>query len=86
MSTSPLHKYIRQEYGEDVLTTSEVAEKVGRSVIQIRRYRTSGGFVPKRQEVIGGITVPLYTKGEVDELKEFIKQQKPGPKPKAEKA
>lgn len=79
---SPIHVHVERTFGSEWLITSQIAELVGRSTVQIRRYRKTGQFVPKRVEKIGKIKVPLYHIDQVDDLREFVENQRPGPKPK----
>lgn len=80
--SSPIQVFIRRKYNGDYLTTSEVSELVDRSVVQIQRYRRNEEFVPSKVEKLGGSTIYLYSKDDIEELKEFISHQKVGRKPK----
>lgn len=81
--SSPIQVYIERKYNGEFLTTSEVSEKVGRSVVQLQRYRRNGEFVPSKVEVMGGSTIYLYSADDIEKLVEFISHQKVGRKPKS---
>lgn len=79
---SPIQVYIQRKYEGEYVTSSEAAELVGRSLVQIQRYRRSGEFVPAKVEQMGGIQVPLYSHEDIENLKVFVSKQRTGPKPK----
>lgn len=80
---SPIQVYIQRKYDGDYLTTSEAANAVGRSTVQVQRYRRREEFVPSKIEQVGAINVPLYSEEDIVKLKEFIARQRPGPKSKS---
>lgn len=80
---SPIQVYIQRKYDGEFITTSEAAAKVGRSTVQVQRYRRRGEFVPSKIEKVGDINVPLYSEEDIERLKEFIATQRPGPKSKS---
>ena len=81
--SSPIQVYIERKYSGEFLTTSEVSELVGRSVVQLQRYRRNGEFVPEKTEQMGGSTIYLYSLADVEKLREFISHQRVGRKPKS---
>lgn len=80
--SSPIQVYIQRKYNGEYITTSEASELVGRSVVQIQRYRRNGEFIPSKVEEIGKATVYLYSAEDIERLREFISHQKVGRKPK----
>ena len=84
MADSPIQVVIRRKYGDKYLTTSEAAEVVGRSTVQLRRYRKQGFFEPSKVEKIGNINIPLYSKADLKRLKKFVDAQRTGPRTKKE--
>lgn len=80
---SPIQVYIERKYKGEYVTSSEAAELVGRSLVQVQRYRRRGEFVPSKVEQMGGITVPLYSEEDIEALKDFVSKQRTGPKSKS---
>ena len=63
-------------------TVKQAAKRVGRSVDTLKRWRTSGLYVPARTMEFGSTTVHLYTEDDIDNMKALAKTQRPGRKKK----
>lgn len=79
---SPLHTYIARNIPGIWYTVSEAAVEIGRSTSTLVRWRKQGVGPQPRAIKHGSNTVHIYSEEQIEELIEFSKDMKPGPKPK----
>ena len=59
-------------------TVAQAASLVGRSEDTLVRWRKKGFAVPSDKMEWGSLTVPLYTDGDIESMRQLAKEIKPG--------
>jgi hypothetical protein len=76
-SISPVTHYVRSLPGGPYFTAQEVADQVGCSVQAIRKYaKNEVTQAPSFEAPFGKLTIHLYTKEDVQALKDYINARK----------
>ncbi len=64
------------------LSTREAAEKIGVTLVTLQRHVSAGTVDAPPLQTIGGISVRLWSTGEIEKARKVLAAVKPGPKKK----